>query len=122
MKALILPAAALGLLMTSGCVLSIGGDGHDDNHYTSVRAQERNNRDYISTIAMGTPSSAVVTHLGTPDFTDVFTGKDGEYRILRYRTHRAESDGDTSRDETTPLVFLDGRLVGVGEEAVLRLR
>ena len=57
-----------------------------------------------------------------PDFTEVFAGADGEYRILRYRTHRTTSDGDTTRDETTALVFLSGRLVGVGGAAVARLQ
>ena len=33
------------------------------------------------------------------------------------RTHRTHSDGDTTRDETTPLVFEDGKLVGIGERA-----
>ena len=122
MKTLILPFAAAGLLMTSGCVLSIGGDDHDAYDHTSVRAQERSNRDYISSISMGTPSTAVVTHLGIPDFTDVFKGEQGEYRILRYRTHRTDADGDTTRDETTALVFLNGHLVGVGEQAITRLQ
>ena len=123
MKPLIVATAAFGLLLTSGCVLSVTGDGHDSSSsHREIRKQERNAREYIATLSLGTPSTAVMTHLGVPDFTEVFAGDKGEYRILRYRTHRTTSDGDITRDETTPLVFLSGRLVGVGEAAVARLQ
>jgi len=30
---------------------------------------------------------------------------DDEYRVLYYRTQRLHADGDTTKDETTPLIF-----------------
>lgn len=122
MKQLMIAITAVALLLTSGCVLSIGGDDHGTNSTHEIRKQELRAREYIASLSLGTPSSAVLTNLGVPDFTDIFASEDGEYRILRYRTHRTTSDGDTTRDETTPLVFLSGRLTGVGEEAVARLK
>ena len=124
MKTAITGLTALSLLMLSGCVLKIGDtDSWDgDSKYHSARKQEVVNREYISTLPLGASSSQVVSQLGAPDFTEVFTGEAGEYRILRFRTHRTTSDGDTTRDETTPLVFLDGKLVGVGEQAAVRLQ
>jgi hypothetical protein len=38
--------------------------------------------------------------------------------VLLYRTRLVREDGRTTRDETTPLVFVDGELVGWGESAV----
>ena len=55
--------------------------------------------------------------LGTPEFTDVTQGKAGEVRARRYRTRHLHGDGDATRDETTPLLFLDGKLRGVGDAA-----
>ena len=63
-------------------------------------------------------SSSVVADLGDPDFTDAFARGDSEYVVLRYRTQRVKGDGITTRDETTPLVFVDGNLVGWGESAI----
>lgn len=39
--------------------------------------------------------------------------------ILRYRTHHRHSDGETTRDETTPLVFVDGTLAAWGEASLV---
>jgi len=41
---------------------------------------------------------------------------------LFYRTRRTEADGETSRDETTPLVFKNNELVGWGLKVYENLR
>jgi hypothetical protein len=41
---------------------------------------------------------------------------------LFYRTQRKHSDGETTRDETTPLVFRDNRLIGWGDGVYNDLR
>lgn len=112
--ALILFAA----LMLNGCVLHIGRDGDDDDdQYDSVHAQETRNREAISRLALGSSLDQVRSQFGDPDFTEASLVDGHEIRVLRYRTHRTHSDGDTTRDETTPLVFEDGKLVGIGERA-----
>jgi hypothetical protein len=44
------------------------------------------------------------------------------YQVLYYRTHRTHSDGETTKDETTPLVFKDSALIGWGMDALARVR
>lgn len=106
----------LAALMLNGCVLHIGRDG-DDDQYDSVHAQEARNREAISSLALGSSLDQVRSQFGDPDFTEASLVDGHEIRVLRYRTHRTHSDGDTTRDETTPLVFEDGKLVGIGERA-----
>ena len=40
-----------------------------------------------------------------------------EIEVLFFRTRHRHSDGETTPDETTPLVFVDGELVGWGAAA-----
>lgn len=109
---------ALAALPLSGCVIHVGGgEGGRHGSYDSVEKREERNREALGRLALGTPLEQVLDQLGEPDFTEVMSIGGREVRILRYRTHRAHADGDTSRDETTPLVFKDGKLTGIGEGA-----
>lgn len=115
--------AGTALLATSGCVLHVGGDGdYGGDHYSKIERQESRNRAAISRLELGAGFDAVRAQLGEPDFTEAFMVGQTEVRILRYRTHRTHSDGDTTPDETTPLVFRDGVLAGIGESAVANAR
>ncbi len=122
MQGFVVIAAATGLaLAASGCVIHVGPD--EDSGYRSqhrIEKQEVRNRDAIGRMALGTSVSAAMDQLGEPDYSDLTTVDGKELRILRYRTNRVHADGDTSRDETTPLVFVDGKLVGTGEIAAVK--
>ena len=105
--------------MTSGCVVYVSDDG-DGYHVRrdDVARREERNRDVIGQLQLGTSVEQVRMQLGDPDFSEAWTSGGEEVRVLRYRTHRAHADGDTTIDETTPLVFRAGRLVGIGERSV----
>ncbi|MBR9814871.1 DUF3192 domain-containing protein [bacterium] len=119
MQRLLLITAATSALLLSGCVLHIGDD--DDGYMTShrsVASQERQARRAIAEFPLGTSPQAVMAELGPPDFSDLLRSGAGTIRVLRYRTHRTHADGDTTRDETTPLIFMDGELIGSGDAAL----
>ena len=113
----VLVAALVGL---SGCVLVIGDDG-EIRRGNSALEQQKYNRVAVPRIALGTTIDAVRDDLGEPHFAEAFTRDDGEYRVLFYRTHRTRADGDTTRDETTPVVFRDGAVIGIGDDFYRRL-
>ena len=121
MRTAFLIILAIGIVLgpgLSGCTFHIA-DGYDtSSSHESVVHNERKARKYVANAQIGTPVSSVIATLGTPDFTDLLPTSDGDLRVLRYRTHRAHADGETTRDETTPLVFKDERLVGTGELAL----
>jgi hypothetical protein len=111
----LLSAATLSCAVgVSGCVINITDE---DGYYghRSARAEEQHNRDSISQLQLGTTVEHVRAQLGEPAFSEAWLDGNEEVRVLRYRTHRTKSDGDTTVDETTPLVFRAGRLVGIGE-------
>lgn len=116
--------AALGLvaLLTvglQGCVIAVGGDGYSSS--SDYRDSEQRNRQYIASLADGTALATVEAELGAPNFADLVTVDGVRYRVLYYRTHRVHADGNTTRDECTPVVFADGLLIGSGELALARV-
>lgn len=110
----VLAALVVGL---AGCVVAIGNDGPEsrDSEWAEI---ERDNRRAIDSLRLGMgirETQATMPH--EPDFSEAFTVRGVGYRALFYRTQRVEGDGVTARNETTPLIFADGELVGWGESA-----
>lgn len=103
--------AAMLVTALSGCVF-IDGEYVDRDDW---RGEQKDNRKAISKLEIGMDRDAVVERLGTPSDSEAFTADSGEVRVLFYRTKRKHSDGETSRDETTPLVFEDDILIGWGD-------
>ena len=111
-------SALLGLML-SGCVLSIHDDDGDwNNDGDHWRARQERNKQAIDHLELGRSVSSVIDELGEPDMTEAFRRDGQPYKVLLYRTSRVHGDGRTSRDETTPLVFADGKLVGWGQSAI----
>ena len=101
----------------SGCVIAIGNDGGNNDGADWQVRQDRNNR-YISQLELGTSLRAVKLDLGEPDFNESFQRNGDTYQVIYYRTQRIHDDGKTTRDETTPFVFIDMTLVGWGHTAI----
>ncbi|MFC4700039.1 DUF3192 domain-containing protein [Glaciecola siphonariae] len=122
MRAIIplLVAASLGL---SGCVISID-DGDYDGEYSShsswKKEQASNKRD-INELSLGQTKDSVVSKMGAPAFNEALQKEGHAYQLLWYRTHHRESDGITSKDECTPLIFKNAELIGWGETALQKL-
>ncbi|WP_196139086.1 DUF3192 domain-containing protein [Aliikangiella sp. G2MR2-5] len=113
----LIAASALTFGLT-GCIVV---DGHDD-HKEHWKVEQKENRQIISNLSLETSRSQVLELMGAPAFSEAFAKGNDEYRVLYYRTQHRHSDGDTTIDETTPLVFKNDRLVGWGNEALARNR
>jgi hypothetical protein len=115
-----LKLCVVGLLVSSaaGCVI-IDGEHVDVDDW---RKNQEDNRAAISQLSIGMSRSAVIDELGTPAESEAFTRDGEEIRVLFYRTRHRHSDGETSRDETTPLVFRNDQLVGWGDSVYSSLR
>lgn len=112
-------AIGLSALLLSGCVISID----DDNDWSSSSGKnwskiEEKNREYISDLRVGVSIDSVRRQMGVPDFDELVVKNDKEHRILFYRTQRMEGDGATTKDECTPILFVNGDLIGFGESAL----
>ena len=107
---------ALSALLT-GCIISVG-DGEPGWGIGDWDDREQENRQLIARLNIGDSRTEVIARLGEPDFTEGFTSEGRDYQIYYYRTHRRHSDGQTTRNETTPVVFVDDQLTGWGEKAL----
>ncbi|MFT6270747.1 MAG: hypothetical protein ACJAVV_003586 [Alphaproteobacteria bacterium] len=112
-------AIVLSGVLLSGCVISIDDDyDYNNDNHTSWSEIEKENREKISELSPGATISAVRRSMGTPAFDELIVKGDKEHRVLFYRTQRTEGDGITSKDECTPILFVDGKLIGFGETAL----
>lgn len=59
----------------------------------------------------------VIESLGSPDLTEAKQIEDDALQIMFYRTHHKQSDGITTKDECTPLLFKNGKLIAWGDNA-----
>lgn len=111
----VLVGIAAALMMTGCIIVDHDGDWSDDN---SWEKRQRNNSQMISQLTLDSERGQVIDTLGAPDFSEAFSRSGVEYYVLYYRTHRVDSDGETTKSETTPLVFKQGRLIGWGDAAL----
>ncbi len=112
---------AMACLMTnmSGCVIVNGESGWYSSDWED---EQRENREIISNLEIGMERDQVVSQLGTPNFSEAFSRDGDEFRVLFFRTQHRHSDGDTTRDETTPLIFRNDTLIGWGNEVLASIR
>ncbi|MCL1066492.1 DUF3192 domain-containing protein [Shewanella olleyana] len=80
--------------------------------------QERQefNHQMLSEINIGQTIEAIRGKMGRADFTEAKATDEANFQIMFYRTHHVKSDGKTTRDECTPLLFKDGELIAWGQE------
>lgn len=116
-----LAAALVAALTLQGCIVVADGDGSYSYSSDDWQKQERENRKVIASLDQGATINGIENQLGTPNFSELWTVDGDTYRVLYYRTHRTDSDGETTKDECTPLVFVNGSLVGTGDLAVSRI-
>ena len=114
-------AAILLTVSLSGCIVVGGGDWDNDRH-ADWREHQRENLSIINQLELNDSRQSVLEQLGAPDFSEAFSKKDDSYRVLFYRTQHQHSDGETTKDETTPLVFKNDRLIGWGQDALIASR
>jgi len=109
------------LSLLSGCII-VDGDGDWEGKWDSSSDWENtqdSNLRHINNLNLGMERSAILAQMSSPAFTEAFQSKDGNnYTILFYRTHRSHGDGKTTKDETTPLVFKNDKLIGWGNDAL----
>ncbi|KPZ67510.1 MULTISPECIES: DUF3192 domain-containing protein [Shewanella] len=80
--------------------------------------QERQefNHNMLSEINIGQPIENIRKLMGRADFTEAKATDNANFQIMFYRTHHVKSDGITTKDECTPLLFKDGKLIAWGQE------
>lgn len=70
----------------------------------------------LSELTLGQPLDTVTLVLGKADFSEAKTVEQDSLQVLFYRTHHSQSDGETTRDECTPLLFKNNKLIAWGQD------
>lgn len=104
----------------SGCFISVN-DGEYGDGRSGWQKDEQRNRALIADLELNTQEVEIRDLLGTPNFSESFESNGDEYSILFYRTERLHEDGMTTKDESTPLVFRESRLIGWGDTVYSRI-
>lgn len=75
------------------------------------------NNDALLNLDMGMSKQQVVEVMGKPDLNEAYESLYGKSVVIYfYYTQRKWSDGNVTKDETTPVVFENGKLIGWGDE------
>lgn len=77
--------------------------------------REAYNRQFIAKVQLEQlTSEQIITELGSPDITEARKVGDDKFQVIFYRTQHVKSDGKTTQDECTFLLFVNGVLKEIG--------
>ncbi len=82
--------------------------------------REQYNRVQIGKLELGVGRKEILALLGTPDITKAKKAGMMKLQVMFYRTQHKQSDGITTEDECTPLLFENDELVAWGDGAYQR--
>jgi len=88
---------------------------------TKMKWEDRQefNLQYINGIKLNNFSlDQILIELGSPDITEAKTINNIHYQLTYYRTQHIKSDGITTIDECTPLLFKNEVLYAIGKDAI----
>ncbi|WP_076412648.1 DUF3192 domain-containing protein [Shewanella sp. UCD-KL12] len=74
------------------------------------------NNSKLADLTIGLNISDIKLLMGKADFSEAKITGDDALQVLFYRTHHAKSDGETTRDECTPLLFKNQKLIAWGAD------
>jgi len=77
--------------------------------------REAYNRQFIAKLELEQFTfKQAITQLGSPDITEAKKIADDKFQVMFYRTQHVKSDGITTQDECTFLLFINGVLKEIG--------
>ena len=91
-----------------------------DDSPSNMKWEDRQayNRQYIAKLKLDVFSfDQALQDLGSPDITEAKKVNGDNYQVLFYRTKHMKSDGFTTQEECTPLLFINGLLTAIGSSA-----
>lgn len=91
-----------------------------DDSPAKMRWEDREayNRQFIAKLNLEQFSfDQAIEELGSPDITEAKIVDNKRYQVSFYRTQHIKSDGITTQDECTALLFTNGILTAIGKTA-----
>ncbi len=88
-----------------------------DDSPSNMRWEDREayNRQFIAKLQLDQFTfEQALEQLGSPDITEAKKFNSNKYQVIFYRTQHVKSDGITTQEECTFLVFVNGQLKEIG--------
>ncbi|MFT5297474.1 MAG: hypothetical protein ACI9YH_003506 [Colwellia sp.] len=80
--------------------------------------RESYNKQYIGKLTLEMFNfEQAIEELGGPDITEAKKVDGNSFQVMFYRTQHVKSDGFTTQDECTALLFKNGSLIAIGKPA-----
>lgn len=80
--------------------------------------RESYNKQYIGKLTLEKFNfEQAIDELGGPDITEAKKVDGNSFQVMFYRTQHVKSDGFTTQDECTALLFKNGSLIAIGKPA-----
>jgi hypothetical protein len=77
--------------------------------------RESYNKQYIGKLKLEQfDFEQAIKALGSPDITEAKKIEENNFQVMFYRTQHVKSDGFTTQDECTALLFKNGSLIAIG--------
>jgi len=92
-----------------------------DDSPTNMQWEDREafNKQYVSKLKIDQLTfNQVILDLGSPDITEAKKVMSDQYQLMYYRTQHVKSDGITTEEECTALLFKNDVLNAIGHSAV----
>lgn len=89
----------------------------DDPDQMGWEDRQAYNKQYINELNLEDEiqKKRVIEALGSPDITEAKQAGEDNYQVMFYRTQHEQSDGMTTKDECTALLFKNGKLIAWGD-------
>lgn len=107
----------LGLLAYAAFVVAVITYYPDKPEDMDWQDREAFNKIQITKLIPGASRDEILATMGAPDITEAKKSGQDFLQVMFYRTHRVKSDGITTQDECTPLLFRNNELVALGDNA-----
>ncbi|QSX31014.1 DUF3192 domain-containing protein [Shewanella cyperi] len=75
------------------------------------------NQRQLTELNLGLDIDEVRQIMGKANFSEAKNTEGAQLQVLFYRTHHEKSDGETTKDECTPLLFKDNKLIAWGDDS-----
>ncbi|TRY30786.1 DUF3192 domain-containing protein [Aliiglaciecola sp. M165] len=89
----------------------------DDTSDMGWEDRQEYNKVQLTKLELGTSRASVLELMGPPDISEAKKVGVSRVQVMFYRTQHKQSDGITTQDECTPLLFEDEELVAWGDGA-----
>jgi hypothetical protein len=96
-----------------------------DDSPTKMKWEDREayNRQFIAKLQLNQFSfEQAITQLGSPDITEAKKVAHDKFQVMFYRTQHIKSDGITTQEECTALLFKNEALFAIGKSAYERFK